>query len=835
MLVATRPRQGDRHLDMADVSKASSHATAKHLDGLDGLRAIAVIAVLLFHADFYWARGGFLGVDLFFVISGFLITGLLADEIALSGQLSLGRFYWRRAKRLLPAAWLMTASMIGAAAWFATDALPGLRGEAAASLIYLTNWTLLSTHVSYFEAFARPPLLQHLWSLAIEEQFYIVWAPLVLLSLRRFGRRALATLALVLAAASAVWMALLAARLGYPDQGDPSRLYFGSDTHSFPLLLGGTLGLVWQPRRVVRSCQPLTRVAGFLAGLAAVTMLLALFASMGEATPRLYPWGFLLAALTSVALIAIATHPGLSFGRWLDSGLLRWIGNRSYGIYLWHWPILMLTRPGIDFRSLDASTLLILRIASTLGVAALSYRYLESPIRHGALERIWRAMHDKATRRDAWLRGMTMALGVLLAFGASVSVLVRAPAEAMPAQEARHAWNAGVGPAAHAVRTPSAAVTPPTEALRPVEVPAVAAQPGQPPPFTGHELTAVGDSVLLGSSGLLKATLPGVDIDATMGWQAADVIRQLKALRSAGRLRAVTLLHLGTNGYVTEDQLRQMLSMLADRTRVILVNTHVPRPWMESNNALFERVALDFPNVLIVRWSDVSEGQPDYFVSDGVHLTVIGQRVFIGAIMREGHLLPGTRSAPNPATEDTSRTDAVAAGDLSPTLVRAPEEAASDAYWYKMARCETDSNWQKPGRWSGGLGITVADWTTWGGQAFAATPAEATPAQQIAIANRISVQGWTREDGSTVKPIGFTTWRCVAALGHPSTKSDYTYTPQSVIGQSFHMGERGEVVRDLQRILGVPRDGIYSKRLRKKHLAYLKQHGLPDTLAGSDA
>jgi peptidoglycan/LPS O-acetylase OafA/YrhL len=213
----------------------STASVAGRIDGLDGLRAIAIVAVLLFHGDLYWARGGYLGVDLFFVLSGFLITGLLANEIQSSGRLHLSRFYWRRAKRLLPAAWLMMVCVTVAAAWIAVDALPRLRGDAVASLFYMTNWELLSVHTSYFEATGRQPLLQHLWSLAIEEQFYIAWAILVPLGLHYFGRRGLAALAVLLAMTSAAWMWVLAAKMGYPDHGDPSRLYFGTDTHGFSL------------------------------------------------------------------------------------------------------------------------------------------------------------------------------------------------------------------------------------------------------------------------------------------------------------------------------------------------------------------------------------------------------------------------------------------------------------------------------------------------------------------------------------------------------------------------------------------------------------------------
>lgn len=833
-------------------SVAAACTAPARLGGLDGLRALAVAAVVFFHADVYWARGGYLGVDLFFIISGFLITGLLARELEATGRLRLGDFYWRRAKRLLPASWLMMTACVAAAALFARDALPHLRTDVPASLLYVTNWALLHSHTSYFEATGRPPLLQHLWSLAIEEQFYIVWAPLTSLVLPRGGRRALSLIAVALGVASAIWMAWLAHRMGYPEQGDASRLYFGTDTHGFALLFGATLGLAWQPARKSSTPGLIVRGGGLLLGLAALAVMGTMFAVMGEETPTLYPWGFLLAALAGVVLVATATHPGLALGRWLDARPLRWIGERSYGIYLWHWPVFMLTRPGIDLRGMDAHSVLAWRIVATLLIAALSYRFVEMPIRQGAIERIVRDARSASRRLGGYLRGMALAACVALAFGVMGAVLWHAPAQAGPAQDVRDALNvdAAVSPVTESYDhiDPAAQVAADVaESLEPisalsVDTPVESAvpldrtlQPGEPNAemFGGEDITAVGDSVLLGSSRLLKATLPGTDVHATIGWQAADVIRQLKALKSAGSIRAVALVHLGTNGYVTEDQLRQILSMLSDCKRVVLVNTHVPRRWMEANNTLIDRVAPDFPNVVVVRWSDTSENQPDYFVSDGVHLTAIGQRVFVTQIMRTGHL--ARENAQTPPVESDATTENALAGDLSPTLVLAPQPVASNEYWHKLALCETDANWKNQGRHSGGLGISVDDWKMWGGDAFAPTPADATPEQQIEVANRMSTQGGTNAHGDDVKPVGFSRWRCVAALGRPHSASPYVYTRESVLAQTFHVGQRGDAVRDLQRILGEGADGVYTAKLRKRHRAYLQHNGLPEHLAGADS
>jgi peptidoglycan/LPS O-acetylase OafA/YrhL len=787
--------------------RVKAQAPAVRMAGLDGLRAIAVTAVLLFHADLAFAKGGYLGVDLFFVISGFLITGLLAGEQDAKGRIGLKDFYWRRAKRLLPAALAMIAASVLAAAAFAPDALPRLKGDALASLVYVTNWEMIAQSTSYFEAIGRPPLLQHLWSLAIEEQFYILWAPLMLLALPRLGRRRLAVVAGAGALISAAWMAKEANVLGWPGSGDPSRLYFGTDTHGFPLLIGAALGLLWQPSRSRISANPATQEGIVILGLAALGGLIVLFWALGEDTGWLYPYGFLLAAGLSAVLIFASTHRSGSFGAALDNRAMRWIGERSYGIYLWHWPVFMLTRPHSDLE-LGPEATFTLRIGLTLAIAALSYRYVEMPVREGAVERLIEALKARAAGLG---REKAAACAAVLVAVAVVAILIVAPSHAVVPKDVQAALS-----------------TTPAKALKPVIVPVETAAPGQPPiqTYGGAELTAVGDSVLLGSSPLLKATLTGADVHATMGWQASDVLKQLQALAAAGQMRSVVLVHLGTNGYIGEDQLRGILTLLADRKEVILVNTHVPRRWMEANNALIDRVLPEFPNTVLVNWRDLSDGQPDYFVSDNVHLTDLGQRAFIAAIMRAGHL---ASTAPGSAAVDPSKSYGGGDGDLSPTLVRLPQPAAPDAYWRRLARCETGGDWTGS---AGGLGLDAATWGKWGGTAFAPTPALATPAQQIAVANRISTGGW--HDGA-LKPAGFTAWRCARTIRPPESKQAMTFTPESVIAQNFHLGERGDVVRDLQSMLGLKRDGIYGGHVRKKHLAFLKAYGLPEALAGTQS
>ncbi|HEY0301208.1 MAG TPA: transglycosylase family protein, partial [Rhizomicrobium sp.] len=340
------------------------------------------------------------------------------------------------------------------------------------------------------------------------------------------------------------------------------------------------------------------------------------------------------------------------------------------------------------------------------------------------------------------------------------------------------------------------------------------------------DVTAVGDSVLLGSGDVLTATIPGTRIYAHMGWQASQIVEQIQQLHDASALTPIVIVHLGTNGFVQESQLRRMLELLKDCKRVVLVNTHVPRRWMDLNNELFARVVADYHNAVLADWRALSNNQADFFISDGIHLTGPGKRVFISEIIRAGHIAlpPGPRTA---RAVDPNARYAYAPGDLSATLVRYPKPMPLDAFWFALAKCQSGGIWNG-GDTGGGLGIKPALWMAWGGGEFAATAAAATPEQQIVVANRISTQGWRRGDGSIQEPAGFGGWRC--AVAEPDLVS---FTPDSVLAQAFHWLERGQVVRDLQLMLGLPRDGIYSRHTGQRHMALLAERGLPATLAGS--
>lgn len=661
------------------MASASSQATAvrgarlPYLPGLDGLRAIAVLAVLLYHADLPWMPGGFLGVEVFFVISGYLITSLLLAEWDAYSRLNLKAFWLRRARRLLPALFLMLAATLAFAVMFLPEETAGLRGDAAAAIGYVTNWYLIFSHKSYFEVVGRPSLLRHLWSLAVEEQFYVLWPLLFAVGMRTLRRKGTLVAALVGALASGLLMAAL-----YQPEADPSRVYYGTDTRASGLLIGGALALVWAPWQ--RPPQPgRTRAVLLdLLGLVGLATLLGLFLRLDEFQPFLYQGGFAVVALATAATIVVAVDPATHLGAgWLGGRFLRWIGVRSYSIYLWHWPIFTVTRPQLDV-ALEGWPLLALQLAVTLVCADLSYRYVEMPIRNGALGRLWEAW--RTTRGVPLWRvcaRWASALGTLLAFGILGESVVGAqppPPPSYLAVEAIRTVNTvtalepAVLPASRAfvmlpfVQANVATVPTPAMTAR-VNVDVLKAlitaeelsglstlQPAPPPnptpiaipsesfrsaptsePLTGP-IIAIGDSVMVGAADELERAIPGVQIDAAIGRQVSAAIRLLKQLRDGDQLGDAVIIHLGNNGVFSARQFDEIMGVLAGVRRVVFVNIKVPHRWEGPNNTVVAEGVARYANAVLVDWHAASVDQPDLFWKDGIHLRPEGAQLYADLI-----------------------------------------------------------------------------------------------------------------------------------------------------------------------------------------------------------
>jgi peptidoglycan/LPS O-acetylase OafA/YrhL len=602
-----------------------------YLPGLDGIRALAVIGVLLYHADLAWIPGGFLGVDVFFVLSGFLITSLILEEFDRSGRIDFGRFYLGRARRLLPPLVLVLAAVAVAAAFFFRDAAAQVRADTIASIFYVNNWWYIVAESSYFEFIGRPPLLKHLWSLAVEEQFYLVWPAIAFLIVRRAGRRGVRIVAIVLAVLSTAWMITLSVRNGFPEYADPSRAYFGTDSHAMGLLVGAALATAWRPGRLKADLTAGARRLITGAGLIALLGVVWFFVFVGEFTPWMYrSGGFLVLAVVVALLIAMATHPASPLGGWLGTQPWRYIGQRSYGLYLWHWPIFMVTRPQLDV-PLDGLPLLTLRLALTFGIAELSFRFVEMPIRRGAIDRwvkAWRASRG-AERSRHTRRGVTVLASALAGVILVGYALSTAPAQSVEEGLAPDVAQAlGIADGGPTEVTLDDAEVAPNLTASPSPGPADAAKDAVPTPNPNGNLSAIGDSVMLGARTVLKDSIPGTKVDAAVSRFPGAFVGRLKRYVARDKLADVVVLHPGTNGIMPEGMLRDILDVLKDTPRVVVVNSNMPRSWRAPNNKVVAKVVPDYPNAVLADWYATSKDEPDYFVSDGVHLTGKGARAY---------------------------------------------------------------------------------------------------------------------------------------------------------------------------------------------------------------
>lgn len=607
---------------------------------------------------------------MFFVISGYLITSLLLAERSSSRNVSLLSFWGRRARRLLPALLTLMTGALLYTVLFLPDEAASLRGDALASLGYVTNWYLIFEHHSYFETFTRPSLLRHLWSLAVEEQFYLLFPPLFALVLGRLRPGYAVAIVLAAAVASAALMAVL-----YQPGVDTSRLYYGTDTRIAGILIGSAVAFLWRPGRFDAAFSPLrarlVEACGFLAlaGLVAVSLLAT------ETGAFLYLGGFALVSVLAAVLILAAVHPG---SRLLEGILSRrvlvWLGTRSYSVYLWHWPVFMLTRPGIDTQ-MHGLELFAFRAGVTLVLAELSFRLIEAPIRNGGLSRIRTSMGRVARASISWAdarrlsaTGFAGGLAVFLVISVaaadpppppmglevdSVQISSWSQPTDTPPTNSPQADPRTASPTLSPVRTltpspsPSATLQPtaspttaPTATVAATQPPPAAppatepptAQPTTPSPTVpplptpavdGPRVFALGDSVMLGASSALSASIGNLELNAQVSRQVFQGINILQARRDAGQLGDVVIIHLGTNGAFTQGNLEQMMSILQDVPRVVFVTVNVPLDWEGPNNEVI-RSAASYPNAVVADWKSVASDHPEIFGSDGVHVGPAG-------------------------------------------------------------------------------------------------------------------------------------------------------------------------------------------------------------------
>jgi peptidoglycan/LPS O-acetylase OafA/YrhL len=642
------------------------------MPALDGVRALAVCAVIAYHLGLGWAPGGLLGVGVFFTLSGYLITDLLLAQWD-GGRRRLGEFWARRARRLLPALYLM---LVVVSLWVAVgfhSRLGDVRGQAISALLYVNNWWQVSHHVSYFAQFGPPSPLNHLWSLAVEEQFYLVWPWLLLIGVWAVRERRrpikirprLAGVTLALATASAIEMALL-----YHPSLDPSRVYDGSDTRAFGLLFGAALAMVWPSRALTgRVTAGARRIIDGL-GVAGLATIVVLVLRTNQYSPFLYHGGLVLLSLATVLVVAAGAHPASRLARVLGVGLLRWVGVRSYGIYLWHQPIIVLTTPAGSHGVQPLRA--VAQVAASVLLAALSWRFVEEPIRHGALGRIWtaaRAVHWRPRLVPLGVRAGLAAAVLAVGLAAVGLAGVRPPRFGSSAQTPGLTQRAALGnPSPHTMASPGpSSTTSSMTTTRPRTTPSMSAagstsgRSAHAAPRVAHRASGrsacravvhIGDSTSLGLTSSDYLPDPGQRITAQYArvgateqhmeiTAATSIVETLPGKTNArvvardlvaGGYHGCWVIALGTNDsadvYVGSSvslatRIQRMMSTIGDPP-VMWVNVKSlvsTGPYAEANMTRWDQALLQacgrYPNMRIYDWASAVKDR--WFIPDGIH------------------------------------------------------------------------------------------------------------------------------------------------------------------------------------------------------------------------
>jgi len=622
---------------------------SRYITGIDGIRTLAVIGVIFYHLMPSKLPGGYLGVPILFVISGYLITDLLRQEWQQNDKISVLKFYTRRLKRLYPS--LVTVLVVSTAyiTLFQRNLLNNLRGSVLSSLLYVNNWWQIDHGLSYFDRFGNESPFTHLWTMAVEGQNYLIW-PLLFILLVKFVKRKdrIFYILSIGALLSAIGMAI-----GFTPGEDPTRVYYGTDTRIFSILIGNALAFVWPSTRLKEQIPDSAKKILNITGLASLFLLVLSYVFMDDRFNFPYYGGIYLVSLVTAVLVAVTAHPGASLNRWLTNPVFSYLGKRSYGIYLYQFPVMILYEAQINVAN-NVWLHVFIELGLILISSELSYRFIEEPLRKFDYKKSWQKIKN-------WFfmpilskqKAVGIASFVVVAI-ASIGVTI-APNDNVNANQAefqaeiQENKKAAQGSKNGDEETENTEDTEQTQDSNAEEEDILQTfstdtdhvmekydlTENQVKRARNTDVTAFGDSVLLGSTKNIQEVFPDAIIDADVGRQLYDSVDLLQELKDEGDLQENVVLALGSNGYADEDQFDDLMNVIGNRT-VYLMNVRVPtQRWQNDNNELFNKMADKYKRVTLIDWYSLSNENNQWFREDQVHPTDVGRVEYTSLLAKE--------------------------------------------------------------------------------------------------------------------------------------------------------------------------------------------------------
>ena len=630
---------------------------SRYITGFDGIRSLAVVGVILYHLLPTSMKGGYLGVPIFFVVSGYLITDLLRQEWEQNGKINIWQFYVRRMKRLYPGLAFLLITASAYITLFQRGLLNNLRGVVVSSLLYVNNWWQINNGLSYFDRFANESPFTHIWSLAVEAQNYLIW-PVIFVLLMVFVRKRKWIFYTVLGTSvlSAILMMIL-----YTPGGDPTRVYYGTDTRLFSIWMGSALAFVWPSTRLKKNIPKQAKRILNLAGLISLLALILFFFFLDDHYSFVYYGGMFLVTIFCVILVAVTAHPGASLNRWLTNPVFTWIGKRSYGIYLYQFPVMIFYEAKVSDIADHVLIHTVIEISLILIISELSYRYIERPLARFDYSRTLQVVKGWfktpiISKQKPWLIPATLVVIVaLVGFVTAPKDSVTADQKQLQAKiaESKKLAEESQKDSEKNDGTVDQAI------LDKYELTVEQGKKAQK-----LQLTAFGDSVMLDAATDLKEVYPQVVVDGDVGRQLYASEPYIEELKKQNLLKDTVLIGLGTNGAFTEAQFDTIMSALGDR-KVYWVNVRVPtKRWQNDVNAMLADMAKKYDNLTLIDWYDYSNGHSDWFYDDQVHPNPEGMKHYIHLV---SETMLGKSKTDTKTTKDTtngnSNTDVSTSGN----------------------------------------------------------------------------------------------------------------------------------------------------------------------------